>query len=71
MIKQLIFIILNLALIYGLYLLGYKAILGFIFGVFVGACIVLYWEYSRNSFMTIMLSEVMKDKKQTKDNKRR
>ena len=57
-------ILFNLALIGVLWTIGWKAILGFLLGVFVGACVVVYWEYSKNSWMTYVLKDVMKDGKQ-------
>ena len=55
-------LIFNLALIITLWSVGWKAILGFCAGVFIGSSVVLYWEYSRNTWLSYILGDVMKSK---------
>ena len=68
---RLALLLINIAIIGFLWVVGWRAIIGFCLGVFVGACVVVYWEYSKNSWMSYVLKDVMKDGKQKAGNNKR
>ena len=65
-ILRILFVLLNFGIIAGMWYIGYRAIIGFCAGILVGACVVLYWEYSRNSWLSTILNECMREPPQKK-----
>ena len=75
-ISRLVLVLLNFAILYFLYITGIRAIIGFVIGVFVGACVVIYWSMSKNGFLSFIVKDMVKnkevkelDKQKTRNNK--
>ena len=59
---RIVFIVVNLGIMYTLYLAGVRAIIGFIVGVFVGACVIIYWNMSKNGYLSYIVEDIVKSK---------
>jgi len=63
---RIVFIVVNLGIMYGLYLAGIRAIIGFIVGVFVGACVIIYWNMSKNGYLSYIVKDIITNKENKK-----
>lgn len=57
--KRVLFVLIHFAVLYALWFVGIRALIGYAAGIFTGACVVLWWAYSKNPYMTGVLAAVM------------
>lgn len=69
--KGLVLVCFNLGILILLWNAGWKLILTFCVGLFVGACVVLYWGFSRNAWLSTIFREVMGDPAKNKKSGKR
>jgi len=67
-VTRIVFVLINFAIMYGLYIAGVRAIIGFITGVFVGACIIIYWNMSKNGYLSYIVKDIITNKEKVKKN---